>query len=139
MRITPTLAFSLIVYLSVYELIPQRFPYAFDKDLIEPCEKVWWAAVLHVQNLVNPATTVRSPTETSKNSDDFLSFQCIAWTWQLDVDWQMFVVAPLIVYPALKIGRKFLMLLLAALVAVSTWKAYKISMQHQFTLGRIVA
>jgi hypothetical protein len=58
MRITPTLAFSLIVYLCVYELILQRFPYAFDKDLIEPCEKVWWTVLLRVQNLVNPATTV---------------------------------------------------------------------------------
>jgi hypothetical protein len=57
----------------------------------------------------------------------------------VDVDWQMFVIAPLIVYPALKVGRKFLMLLLAVLVALSTWKAYEISMEHQFSLGGIVA
>jgi hypothetical protein len=60
MRITPTLAFILIAYLSVADLIVQRSPYAFHKDLVEPCLSYWWAALLHIQNQVNPPTTVCS-------------------------------------------------------------------------------
>jgi hypothetical protein len=58
MRITPTLAFLMIVYLAIFELVVQRFPYVFYNDLMEPCTHFWWSTLLHVQNEVNPEKMV---------------------------------------------------------------------------------
>lgn len=78
-------------------------------DLYVPhCEKFWWSALLHVQNYVNPNELVSgseiwfSLLPTHKNN-----FQCLDWSWYLSVDFQLFILSPLLIYPLWKWGWKF--------------------------------
>lgn len=50
-------------------------------------------------------------------------------TWYLSVDWQMFLLAPLLIYPAWKLGRKGLLPVLLALIAASTLYQYIASVE----------
>jgi peptidoglycan/LPS O-acetylase OafA/YrhL len=56
------------------------------------------------------------------------------WTWTNNIDWQMYVIAPLIVYPCLKIGRRFLTTVLVILVALSTCVAFKLCYENQLKI-----
>lgn len=58
--------------------------------------------------------------------------QCMMPTWYLSVEWQMFLLAPLLIYPAWKFGRKILLVVLPTLIGASCYAAYKISMENQF-------
>lgn len=59
-------------------------------DLASPCRRFWWAALLHIQNYVQPVG------------------MCLNVSWYLSADFQLFIVSPLLVYPAIKYGWKYL-------------------------------
>lgn len=59
-------------------------------DLSANCRRYWWAALLHIQNYVDPMG------------------MCYNVTWYLSADFQLFIVSPLLVYPAIKYGWKYL-------------------------------
>lgn len=66
------------------------------------CEKYWYAALLHIQNFVNPNNI------------------CLDHTWYLSPDFQLFLLSPLLVYPLWKFGIKiFVLLPLLALGSVT--------------------
>ncbi|XP_062544983.1 nose resistant to fluoxetine protein 6-like [Armigeres subalbatus] len=56
----------------------------------ESCMTNWWAALLHVQNYVYP------------NS------MCLTWTWYLSVDMQLYIIAPALIYPVWRYGKRAL-------------------------------
>ena len=69
-----------------------------------------------------------------------LKFQLIftdSFLFSMSVDWQMFVVAPFLIFIALKIGRKFLVVLLSVLFLISSWMAFNISMENKFVTHKI--
>jgi peptidoglycan/LPS O-acetylase OafA/YrhL len=135
MRITPVLAALLIIYFAVFEVIVQRYPYAFFKDLLEPCQKHWLSLLFHVQNQVNEGEKVCwTLVCLSMDLLVYLRLQCLIWTWFLDVDWQMFLIAPLIICSTLRLGRRVLILTIALLIAISMWYTFKTSMEHGFTI-----
>lgn len=53
------------------------------------CQKYWFSALLHLQNIVNPFDL------------------CLGHTWYLSPDFQLFLLSPLFVYPLWKFGWKF--------------------------------
>jgi peptidoglycan/LPS O-acetylase OafA/YrhL len=55
-------------------------------------------------------------------------------TWYLSVEWQMFLLAPILIFPAWKLGRKLLFLALPALVVASSYFAYQTSMENGLLL-----
>ena len=57
--------------------------------------------------------------------------------FSMSVDWQMFVIAPVLIYLGLKIGRKFLVALLSILFLISSWIAFNIAMQNKFMTHKI--
>lgn len=70
------------------------------------CEAHWWKSLLYVQNYVNPDAI------------------CLAHTWYLSVDMQLYLVAPLLAYLLYRLGNPF-MLVVVALMAVSIgWTYY---------------
>lgn len=52
LRYTPVFAALMLYIVSIYKFTLNGPISA--KEIIEPCEKYWWAALLHVQNYVNP-------------------------------------------------------------------------------------
>uniref|UniRef100_A0A182P7U7 Nose resistant-to-fluoxetine protein N-terminal domain-containing protein n=1 Tax=Anopheles epiroticus TaxID=199890 RepID=A0A182P7U7_9DIPT len=65
----------------------------------EPCRTYWWSALLYVQNYVNPQEV------------------CLGHSWYLSVDMQLYLLAPLLVYPLWRWGRRVLLLLAGLTVA----------------------
>jgi peptidoglycan/LPS O-acetylase OafA/YrhL len=57
--------------------------------------------------------------------------------WYLAVDWHMFVLTAVIIYPAMKIGKKFFTASLVTLIIVSTWITFKTSVEIEFDLKNL--
>lgn len=53
MRLTPSLAFVLLSNLTLGRYFIHHSPYAFQKDLIEPCERNWLSTLLYIQVYTN--------------------------------------------------------------------------------------
>ncbi|EAT39214.1 AAEL008948-PA [Aedes aegypti] len=66
----------------------------------QSCVTNWWAALLHVQNYV------------AKND------MCLIWTWYLSVDMQLYIIAPALIYPLWKYGKRVL-IVIAGLAVLS--------------------
>ncbi|XP_058814383.1 nose resistant to fluoxetine protein 6-like [Topomyia yanbarensis] len=56
----------------------------------ETCSQYWWSALLHIQNYVNPRN------------------RCLGWTWYLSVDMQLYIIAPALIYPLWRYGKRVL-------------------------------
>jgi hypothetical protein len=77
------------------------------------CEDYWWAALLHVQNYVNPSRL------------------CFHHSWYLSVDMQLFWASPLIIYPAFKLGRRFIWMI-PVMIVLTMACAFMISYRYGF-------
>jgi peptidoglycan/LPS O-acetylase OafA/YrhL len=62
----------------------------FKIDFTSACKEYWWSALLHVQNYVN------------------VNNQCLNHSWYLGADFQLFLISPFLIYPAVKYGWKYL-------------------------------
>ncbi|XP_039434445.1 nose resistant to fluoxetine protein 6-like [Culex pipiens pallens] len=58
---------------------------------VRACSEYWWSALLYIQNYVNPRS------------------MCLPWTWYLSVDMQLYIVAPLLIYPLWRWGKRVLL------------------------------
>ncbi|KXJ73197.1 hypothetical protein RP20_CCG016319 [Aedes albopictus] len=56
----------------------------------QSCVTNWWAALLHIQNYVAP------------------NEMCLTWTWYLSVDMQLYIIAPALIYPLWRFGKRVL-------------------------------
>lgn len=85
-RYTPAWAAVILYAVSLW-----RFTYLshFGSIMRDPCVKLWWAALLHIQNYVD-ATNM-----------------CLNFSWYLSADFQLFIISPFLVYPAIKYGKKY--------------------------------
>lgn len=97
-RYTPVLAAAILIYASLSQHIKSPWP---DVISVEDCSGHWWSALLHIQNYVNPESI------------------CPLHTWYLSVDFQLFVISPLLIYPARRYGWKYLWILPTLAVASS--------------------
>ena len=104
LRYTPTLAVIILFSLAFTKFLGSG-PF-FDARM-ENCAKYWWSALLHVTVYVNPVFQV-SNFNCSSFADNayFLLPQCIDVAWYLSVDFQLFVISPLLIYPVWKYGKK---------------------------------
>lgn len=76
------------------------------------CYKSWWAALLYIQNYYNSPNIVSAPhiLQFPVDLPSFCFFpfsQCFLHSWYLSVDFQLFVVSPLLVYLLYRLGHKF--------------------------------
>lgn len=74
------------------------------------CQASWWRNVLYINNYIG--------------TDQLCMFQ----SWYLAADTQLFLLAPLLLYPMWKLGRRAGLLLVSAVVSVSVvipfWVTY---------------
>ncbi|XP_065079915.1 nose resistant to fluoxetine protein 6-like [Ochlerotatus camptorhynchus] len=100
-RITVPLA-VLVLFVTSFAVYvgegPQWKPSLFKMQ--DTCSKYWWSTLLHIQNYVNPGNI------------------CLLWTWYLSADMQLYLLAPALIYPLWKYGKRFL-LVIAGLALLS--------------------
>ncbi|KAJ3619361.1 hypothetical protein MTP99_005049 [Tenebrio molitor] len=80
-----------------------------DKKFQQPCANYWWSALLYVQNYVN------------------VNDMCIRESWYLNVDFQLYLISPVLLYPLWKYPRvclSFLVLCILGFVGVSFYVAW---------------
>lgn len=131
MRLTPALAFILIAIVTTGDYLNHARPYPFLNDLVKPCENYWWSTLLHVQVQANPDELVRNLIIRIVENSNLFQLQCMQTTWYLSVDWQMFLLAPILIYPAWKFSRKILFIVLPALILVSNDFAYQFAIESK--------
>lgn len=89
----------------------------YNKYMIEEhstnCQKYWYAVLLHIQNFVNP--------------DEL----CMGHTWYLSTDFQLYILAPIFVYPLWKFGKRILVTL-PILCLASVIFIFLASFEHGF-------
>lgn len=81
-----------------------------------PCQRNWWAALLFIQNYYNP--------------EDI----CLGHTWYLSVDMQLFILAPLIIYPLYRYHKQVIPILMV-LVMFSMGFAFYTSYINEFKVS----
>lgn len=111
LRITPVLGATIFCFMSLQRYFGDG---PFNKFMIDlyysNCQRYWYAALLHVQNFVNPNEV------------------CLGHTWYLSPDFQLFLLSPLLAYPLWRFGNKALLalpLLSLASVAFIFFASYK--------------
>ncbi|XP_068912453.1 nose resistant to fluoxetine protein 6-like [Tenebrio molitor] len=75
-----------------------------DQDVQQPCAKYWWSALLYVQNYVN------------------LTDMCLGHSWYLSVDFQLYLISPVLLYALWNYPRiclSFLLLCILGFIGVS--------------------
>ncbi|XP_077296659.1 nose resistant to fluoxetine protein 6-like [Arctopsyche grandis] len=88
LRLTPALAAIVFFQASLSRYISNGPIWnTLTKDMIENCEKNWWTTLLYIQNYVN------------------VDNLCVAQTWYLSCDMQLFILSPIIIYPLLRWRR----------------------------------
>lgn len=91
LRYTPVFA-ALILYIISLSKFTVNGPLQID-EIRTHCVDNYWLSLLHVQNYVNPHS------------------QCLSHAWYLSADFQLFIITPLLIFPAWKFGYKYLLAL----------------------------
>lgn len=100
LRYTPALAALILFTVSLMKFMGNGPLFIFEN--IEPhCRTNWYWALLHVQNYVVP------------------NKQCLDFSWYLSVDFQLFVLSPLLIYPLWKFGWKKVVWIFPMLIFLS--------------------
>ena len=85
LRLLPPLVLCILLAVHVVPQIlqgPKSWKYV-NLQTIEACDDKWWAAVLFISNFY--------PKDLNKT--------CLEWTWYLSVDWQLFLILPIVLLP----------------------------------------
>ncbi|XP_052868606.1 nose resistant to fluoxetine protein 6 isoform X1 [Anopheles cruzii] len=117
LRLTPALA-ALILYSATLMRYSGSGPF-WDGAMsltADTCRDYWWSALLYVQNYVNPRE------------------MCLGHSWYLSVDMQLYLIAPFLVYPLWRWGRRIL-LLLGALLLTSMVTVFVLFLMHNLRLS----
>ncbi|KAL5016720.1 hypothetical protein ScPMuIL_006309 [Solemya velum] len=88
LRLTPAFAFVLMFTATLRYLIlrgPRGFPEFQDRDNL-PCQNNWWAVLFYFGNFFNWFD------RTNTNP------VCMGWDWYLDVDMQLYIFSPILIF-----------------------------------------
>ncbi|KXJ74409.1 hypothetical protein RP20_CCG013733 [Aedes albopictus] len=90
-RITAPLAALILFVVSFAVYMGEGVFWKVNFDFLKSgCLENWWAALLHIQNYVDPQN------------------MCLPWTWYLSVDMQLYIIAPALIYPLWRYGKRVL-------------------------------
>jgi peptidoglycan/LPS O-acetylase OafA/YrhL len=115
LRYTPPLIACLLFTISIQKFF--RFGPLTDQTNYqsqENCQKWWWGILLHTQIYVNPSEL------------------CLDQSWYLAVDFHLFLISPLLLYPVWKYGKKCLWIL-PTLTLLSSIYIFIISYQKEIS------
>ncbi|CRL06390.1 CLUMA_CG019121, isoform A [Clunio marinus] len=83
LRYTPVLLFLVLFFMSFMQLLGSGpiFERTLE-DWLPNCYNYWWSTLLHIATYTN------------------IDNLCLNWTWYLSADFQLFLVSPILIYPA---------------------------------------
>ncbi|XP_065155196.1 nose resistant to fluoxetine protein 6-like [Atheta coriaria] len=114
LRLTPAMAAVLVVHITILKHFGSGPYWPMIGGAYEFCEKYWWSTLLYIQNYVNPEEN------------------CIGQSWYLQVDMQLFLLSPLILFPIKRWPRLTLAaIVVAALASIST--GFAVAWVHKLT------
>ncbi|XP_044727081.1 nose resistant to fluoxetine protein 6-like [Chrysoperla carnea] len=113
-RLTPSYAAAIVFSLTLYRFMGSG-PLWDPENTNEQCKKYWWAALLYIQNYFPGALD-----------------PCIAVSWYLQIDMQLYILAPLILVPIAK-WPKIATHILSSLLLVSVIIPTTIAWHYGFT------
>ncbi|XP_053699366.1 O-acyltransferase like protein-like [Sabethes cyaneus] len=118
-RITPAYAATIFFAVAFTQYFGEGFLHkSITAENTDNCSKSWWSALLYVQNYVH-----------QKN-------MCLAHTWYLSVDMQLYILSPLILVPLWKYGKGFVpFIVLLALLSISC--VFTTFMVNDYRLNRL--
>ncbi|XP_049532610.1 nose resistant to fluoxetine protein 6-like [Anopheles darlingi] len=117
LRLTPALA-ALILYTATLMRYSGSGPF-WDGAMTlmaDNCRTYWWSTLLYIQNYVNPTEL------------------CLGHSWYLSVDMQLYLCAPLLVYPLWRWGHRVL-LPLGALLLTSMLTVFVLFLVYDLRLS----
>ncbi|XP_058117415.1 O-acyltransferase like protein-like [Anopheles ziemanni] len=117
-RLTPAYAALILFGIAFVEWVGEGvLAKLVSEELIAACNKSWWSALLYVQNYAHHSS------------------MCFPHTWYLSVDMQLYIIAPLLIYPLWRFGRRFVpVIVLLALLSISC--VFATFMVNEYRLNR---
>ncbi|CRK93494.1 CLUMA_CG007030, isoform A [Clunio marinus] len=114
LRYTPVLAALILFTVSLMKFM--AFGPLFDFEKNEPhCRTYWYWALLHVQNYA------------------VANEQCLDFSWYLSVDFQMYIISPLLIYPIWKWGWKKCFWIFPFLIFLNQWCVFATVLKYELT------
>lgn len=114
LRYTPVLAALVLFTVSLTKFVGDGPLFDFD-SIQETCHDNWYWALLHVQNYVVP------------------NKQCLEHSWYLSVDFQLFLLSPLLIFPIWKWGWKKVLWIFPTLILLSEACIFTSSYRNDLT------
>ncbi|CAG9786468.1 unnamed protein product [Diatraea saccharalis] len=118
LRMFPLLAIVILLQASVFNYVSDGPFWQNMAHATENCRRYWWSALLYVQNYVNPLET------------------CLAHTWYLSVDTQLYIFSPLILFWLFG-SRKFAWAALCCILLLSLVSSSAYSFIHDFSAALV--
>ncbi|KAB0790282.1 hypothetical protein PPYR_15382 [Photinus pyralis] len=100
LRLTPSLVAMLLFTITWYGYIGSGPLWYQSKDFIRPCKTNWWSYLLYIQNYVIYSV------EKAQTFGELLQYQCIGTTWYLSIDFQLYVLSPILLIPLARWRRE---------------------------------
>lgn len=114
LRYTPVLLFLLLFFVSFMPFLGAGPIFDENLDIWLPnCYNYWWSTLLHIATYTN------------------IDNLCLNWTWYLAADFQLFVLSPILIYPAWRWRWKFFAVFLI-MILLSKVYIFAISMTYEF-------
>ncbi|XP_065155198.1 O-acyltransferase like protein-like [Atheta coriaria] len=114
LRLTPAMAAVIVVHVTILKHFGSGPYWPKNGGANEACKKYWWSMLLYIHNYVNPEEW------------------CIGQSWYLQVDMQLFLLSPLILFPIKRWPRITLAaIVVAALASIST--SFAVAWVHKLT------
>lgn len=120
MRYTPVLVAATLCFVSLLRHVKAPYTDFFREGIEENSEKYWWTILLQVQNYVNPDN------------------KFAPHSWYLSVDFQLFAISLLLIYPAMKNGWNYLWSL-PVLAIAGTIYVVKVCVDNDFMFNMLNA
>lgn len=115
LRYTPSLAIVILFYTAMSKFLISG---PFEKNELELCETNWWANLLHVSVYVKTNKMVTKILIDCANNKILLRPKCYDISWYLAVDFELFLITPILVYPLWRWKNKFVWVLIVLVVMV---------------------
>ncbi|XP_044255135.1 nose resistant to fluoxetine protein 6-like [Tribolium madens] len=101
LRLTAPLAVVIFVLKNLYNYLGNGPKMPILHEIFQkPCEKYWWTTLLYVQNYVN------------------VSEMCLEETWYLSIDFQLYVISPIIFFALWKYPKMCIATLCGCIIAI---------------------
>ncbi|XP_052756177.1 O-acyltransferase like protein-like [Galleria mellonella] len=121
LRLFPLLAACILLQASLFHRVSDGPMWEEVAIQTERCRKYWWSTLLYIQNYYNPTS------------------MCLPHTWYLAIDWQLFLISPIILFWVVssKKTTAWIALIAGLLVSLTGASIYNFTVGFKSSLGAL--